>query len=170
MTYRRTVGPIVLAVLLSACNDSTPASPLAAPEALASGAAHAYVVQEPGSSADRVTLTIRVVGKDVSLAAYQGRLEYTSGSLVILEATVPSDGTRLVNASAGPGVVKFAGFSTDAFASTVAATLVVKPLQRLELLNLRATLDVAGERTGAAVAKSGLVPTAGVYRGVVEAP
>src|SRR5205085_12313913 len=129
----------------------------------------AYVVQEPGATADRATLTIRLQSKDLGVAAYQGRLEFDKDAIEILEATSPTDdGTRLVNPNAGPGVLKFAGFATESFSGNIAVKLVVRPIKPLDQANFVATLDVAGESNGSAVQASRMMPGRGLY--LSEAP
>ena len=61
-------------------------------------------------------------------------------------------GTRIVNAKARPGVVKFAGFYEEAVLHTAAVTRVVKPKKPLELATRLDTRDVvgSGKRTRAA--------------------
>jgi hypothetical protein len=65
--------------------------------------------------------------------------------------------------SAGPGLVKFAGFSTEVFGQTAAVRLVVKPLKPIALANLVASLDVVGEVSGTAVANDRLLQARGIY-------
>lgn len=153
----------LLAVLLgsiAACEQSAPVNPIVpAPEPIG---VRAYVVEEPGGTPDRITLTIHVRGQGVDVAAYQGRLEYAADAMEILESSAPGDGTRLVNPKAGAGIVRFAGFSTATFASTAAATLVVHPLKPLAQANLVTSLQIAGRSSGSAVSKSLLVPQAGL--------
>lgn len=159
-------GLIVLALAAAAgCDDRTQAVPaLTAPPAFTGTGVRAYVVLEPGGTADRVTLTIHVDAKDVPVAAYQGQLQFDADAMQILDATAPSDGNRIVNAaSAGPGVVRFAGFSTDAFTQTAAAQVVVHLTRPIEEAHLLATLDVVGEVTGAAVAKDRVMQQRGIF-------
>ena len=137
---------------------------LTSPAPLVSAGVRAYVVQEPGGTADRVTLTIHVDAKDIPLASYSGRVQFDKDALEILEATTPSDGTRLVNAvSAGPGLVTFAGFSTDVFTQTAAVRLVARPLKPIVLANLLAILDVVGETSGTAVSAQRIVQQRGIF-------
>ena len=164
-------GLLVLAVVLAGCDDGTHAPALTAPPALTASGVRAYVVQEPGGNADRVTLTIHVDSKDVPVAAYQGQLEFDASAMQILEATTPSDGNRLVNAaSAKSGVVRFAGFSTDVFAHTAAAQIVVHLTKSIEEAHLLATLDVVGEVTGSAVAKDRVVQQRGIFTQAAGSP
>lgn len=159
-------GLLVLALIAAAgCDDRTQAVPLlTAPPALASSGVRAYVVQEPGGTPDRVTLTIHVESMDVPVAAYQGQLQFDADAMQIIDATTPSDGNRIVNAaSAGPGVVKFAGFSTDAFAHTAAVQIIVRPLKSIEDAHLLATLDVVGEVAGIAVARDRIIQQRGIF-------
>jgi hypothetical protein len=146
------------------CNDAAaPSAAVIAPLPLGGSAVRSYVVQESGSTADRVLLTIHVDSRDVGVAAYQGHLSFDPGSLEITEATTPSDGNRLVNASAGAGLVRFAGFAEERFGSTAAVHLVVKPLKSLDLANIVVSLDVVGQATGIAVSKEKIVATRGLY-------
>jgi len=166
--HRKYIAALVLLTTLAACEDDK-AKGLVAPAALPTQAVRAYVVQEPGATADKVTLTIHVEARGIPVAAYQGKLEFEPGSLEILEATTPSeDGTRIVNAKARPGVVKFAGFAAESFAHTAAVTLVVKPKKALELANLLATLDVVGEAKGTQVAKEHVIVQKGVFTTIAK--
>ena len=160
----RTAGLMVLMLVAAAgCSDQKPATAPTGPTPLTSTAARVYVIQEAGGTAERVTLTIHVDTKDIPMAAYQGRLQFDADAMQIIESSTPSDGTRLVNTAAGAGLVKFAGFTTDVFTQTAAATLVVKPLKSLDMANLTASLDVVGEVSGKAVPKSRLLPASGIY-------
>ncbi len=165
-------GLLVLAVVVAGCDDGSHAVPaLTAPPALTASGVRAYVVQEPGGTADRVTLTIHVDSKDVPVAAYQGQLEFDAAAMQVLDATAPSDGNRLVNAaSAKSGVVRFAGFSTDVFAHTAAAQIVVHLTKSIEEAHLLATLDVVGEVTGSAVAKDRVVQQRGIFTQAAGSP
>ena len=165
---RKYIAALVLVTTLAAC-DEDKTKGLIAPAALPTQAVRAYVVQEPGATADKVTLTIHVEAKGIPVAAYQGKLEFDPAALEIVEATTPSeDGTRIVNAKARPGVVKFAGFAAEAFAHTAAVTLVVKPKKALELANLLATLDVVGEAKGVQVAKEHVIVQKGVFTTIAK--
>lgn len=164
MRYRYMAALALLAVVVGCDDEPRGVAGLVAPIALASDGVRAYVVQEPGGTPERVTLTIHVEAKGIPVAAYQGKLQFDAEALEILDASAPSeDGTRLVNPSAGPGIVRFAGFAAESFAHTMAVTLVVKPLKPLELANLLATLDVVGEVSGTAVAKDRVVVQRGVF-------
>ncbi len=166
MKYRNAIALSMLAVLAAACDDEkpAPAPALLAPTPIDGQGVRAYVVQEPGATADRVTLTIRIQSKDLGVAAYQGRLEFDKDAIEIIEATSPSDdGTRLVNPNAGVGMLKFAGFATEKFTGNTAATLIVHPLKPLDQANFVATLDVAGESNGSAVQAARLMPARGLF-------
>lgn len=163
MRYQRL---LVLALAVAAgCDDRTQAVPtLMAPPEFTGTGVRAYVVQEPGGTADRTTLTIHVDASGVPVAAYQGKLQFDTDAMQILEATTPGDGNRIINAaSAGPGVVKFAGFSTDVFAQSAAATIVVRLTRPIEEAHLLASLDVVGEVSGTAVASERVMLQRGVF-------
>lgn len=165
MWKRRTIAFAALTMGAVAC-DGTPvtAPAMLAPPPLEARGVRAYVVEEMGGTADRVTLTIRIQSKDVGVAAYQGRLEFDPSVVEILEATVPSgDGTRLVNAAAGPGTLRFAGFATEKFTGATAVTLVVHPLKPLAQANFLTSLDVAGEANGTALQQPLMLPQKGFY-------
>jgi hypothetical protein len=163
----RTIGLALTTTALMGCDDGNAVLPVQ--PTLEEGHVTTYLVQEPGGTADRVTLTVHVAGKNVPVAAYQGTLKFAADALEILEATTPGDGSRLVNARAGAGLVRFAGFSTDRFTQTPAVQLVVRPLRPLESAQLAVSLQVVGEVTGAAVQASRLVAAPGLYRGTVPA-
>jgi hypothetical protein len=169
MWQRRVLALAVVMVAGTACDDSkeAPAAVMLAPQPMESRGVRAYVVQEPGGTANRVTLTIRIQSKDVGVAAYQGRLEFDKDAFEIIEATAPSgDGTRLVNASAAPGLLRFGGFAAEKFAGNTAVTLIVRPIKPLEQANLLASLDVAGEPDGTAIQKPLMPAQKGYYTSV----
>ncbi|CAN5389182.1 hypothetical protein BH09GEM1_BH09GEM1_38880 [soil metagenome] len=162
------IAGLMLLVAVAGCEDDK-AKGLLAPAALPTQAVRAYVVQEPGATAEKVTLTIHVEARGIPVAAYQGKLEFDADALEIIDASTPGeDGTRIVNAKAHPGVVKFAGFSAEAFLHTAAVTLVVKPKKPLELANLLATLDVVGEAKGTQVAKEHVLLQKGVFTTIAK--
>lgn len=160
---------LALAAAATTACDDTATAPLPLPPQITveTGTVIAYIVQEAGGTPDRVTLTLHVQGKDVPVAAYQGALEFDPAAMEVIEATAPGDGSRLVNAQAGPGLLKFAGFSAEPFTGTTAVRLVVRPITSIAAANLRPTLAVVGEATGTAVAKDRMLATPGV---LVTAP
>jgi hypothetical protein len=160
-------GLMLLAVVAGCEEDKMKG--LVAPAALPTQAVRAYVVQEPGGTSEKVTLTIHVEARGIPVAAYQGRLEFDASALDILEATTPTDdGSRIVNPKVRPGVIKFAGFAPEAFAHTAAVTLVVKPKKPIDMANLLATLDVVGEAKGTRVAKEHVIVEKGVFTTIAK--
>lgn len=165
MRYR---GLMILTVVaLAACNDDAQPAALVAPPAMTTTGVRAFVVREPGGTDEKVTLTIHIDNKGVGIAAYQGRLEFDAGAFDVIEANTPADGSRLVNAEmAKTGVIRFAGFSPEDFTKTAAVQLVVKLNKPLDAANLVATLDVAGEATGTAIAKDRMIVQRGIFTSV----
>ncbi len=162
------IAGLMLLAVAAGCEEDRMKG-LIAPAALPTQAVRAYVVQEPGGTSEKVTLTIHVEARGIPVAAYQGKLEFDATALDILEATTPSDdGSRIVNAKVRPGVVKFAGFAPEAFTHTAAVTLVVKPKKPLELANLLATLDVVGEAKGTRVTKEHVRVEKGLFTTTAE--
>ena len=162
------IAGLMVLVAVAGCEDDKTKG-LVAPPVLPTQAVRAYVVQEAGATADKVTLTIHVEARGIPVAAYQGKLEFDADAFDIIEASTPGeDGTRIVNAKAHPGVVKFAGFAAEAFLHTEAVTLVVKPRKPLALANLVATLDVVGESKGIQVPREHVLLEKGVFTAIAR--
>ena len=154
---------VLLAVCVAACDSPTQAGSITAPAMMSAGV-RTYLVQEPGGTSERTTFTIHVEAKDLPLAAYQGRLEFDASAMEIIDASTPSDGTRLVNAtSAGPGVVRFAGFSGTAFGQTAAVTLVVRLRKSIDETKMMTVLGVAGEELGTTVSMNRVSQLRGIW-------
>ena len=155
----------------SACDDGkNPAAVGPDPAAaLPTGAIQVLVQQQPVTTAGRLTFAVKVITKDVSVGAYQGALTFEPGAFELVSVESPSakDGEfHIVNtADFAKGRIRFAAYATEAFDGTDAFLVTVKPLVPLENAKLVGALDVAGEVTGAAVAKTMLQSS----RGILEA-
>lgn len=159
----------ILALAAIACRDDRhPIAPASLETAvpLGKGGAQAVLVIEPGATSERAVLTVRVLSKDVNLAAYQGSLTFDADAFEIIEITVPSGidaQFNIVNTDgAAKGVIRFAGFATEKFVSNEAFRLTVKPKRQLGTVNFATRLDVAGGTNGVALRESNLQAATGL--------
>jgi hypothetical protein len=114
------------------------------------GVRAAVVLEEQAEGV--ATLVVSVDARALELGAYQGRLEFDAERFALLDAEAPhgSDGFRVVNA-AEPGIIRFAGFTTDGFTSPVAVRLRLRGAGELRSSDVALVLDVAGTVDGEAV-------------------
>ena len=147
-------GALTLVVAACAERPLTSASPAASRPPLARDGVRAGLALVD-SAASLATVVVTVDARGMEVGAYSGRVAYDSARLELLSATVPQDGSRFSNA-AERGVVRFAGFTTDAFRSDTAAALTFRVHDWRALRALRATLAKAGTTTGKAVGEASL--------------
>lgn len=160
----------ILALAAVACRDERrPTAPTTLETAVPlnkKGSAQAVVVLEPGATAESAVLSVRVLTKDMTLGAYQGTLTFDANAFEILETKVPSGSDaqfNIVNTDgAAQGVIRFAAFATEKFASNEAFRLTVKPRRQLSTVNFTTQLEVAGGTDGVALRESNLQASKGL--------
>lgn len=142
---------------------SQPTGPSAPGEA---GGVQASVSVGPFQSGEQV-VRVRVVGQDLALGSYQGRLQFDPAVLSLVEV-VSRDGTQpagefhVVNAEgADAGEIRFAGFAAQGFAGAEMVTLRFRVKQAITPGEVTLEFDVAGTLEGEAVPK----PQLSVLRG-----
>jgi hypothetical protein len=162
--------PIVLAVLsvvALGCLDERTPGPATSPVAGSSnGVAQAVVLLEPGATATNAVLTVRVLSADMTLGAYQGAVTFDAGAFELIEASLPTAASGQFNVvntgSVAAGVIRFAGYATERFATTEAFHLRVRPKRDLSQVSFVARLDAVGTMTGASLNKSRLLAGPGL--------
>lgn len=128
-----------------------------------SPAVRVSVVRAPQSTAQRLVLVVRVDAKGLVLGSYEGQVSFDPTALAVDSAIVSRDGSRFVNAGdAKKGAIRFAGFTTNGFASSDAVTLIGRALKPMEQSHVVASIKVAGDLDGHAVPKAGLIGATGV--------
>lgn len=125
----------------------------------------AVVQREPTAPSGTVRYTVRVIARDLKIAAYQGALTFTPGGLelVSLETPLGLDGEpRVVNTGEmADGRIRFAAFTADQFTSDRVFTATFRVNDPRAEASLRADLDVVGTPEGQAVASTAIVPSVG---------
>lgn len=108
-----------------------------------------------------VRLTVRLAPEAIALAAYQGTLRFTPGSLRVLRTATPrGDGTRLVNAADSTrGILRFAGYTVARFTDLTVLTLDVRPVTSLDRARPQVTIEVAADSAGTRVPTARLLPS-----------
>lgn len=116
--YLRRLRPalalLLLAPLFAACKDATatPKPPVDPTSELGTGIHPIIVADEPGPTTSYVSLQLRPIRLDATVAAYAGELTYDAQKLELTGAQFPTGVTgawHLVS----PGVVRFAGVTVD---------------------------------------------------------
>lgn len=158
-----------LALLLVGCTEDV-TTPDTRPElpSLAPSTAMAVVQESAGPEAGTVTLTVRVLTRDLDVAAYQGSLRFTPGAYEVLSVRTPEGGegeTRVVNTGEVPdGRIRFAAFAVEEFGSDVAFIAVVRARAAEAAASLETELDVVGTPEGQAVEPARIGKSRGLYR------
>ncbi len=117
------------------------------------------VVRDKTSTPVHTVLMVRVEGKGMVLASYEGRVRFDASVFAVDSATAGSDGSRFVNAGdASKGVIRFAGFTPTGFKSNDAVRIVGHSTRPIDAAKVTATLEVAGDLEGKPVGKAGLLP------------
>lgn len=152
----------------AACREDTPVGTVAdLTRTLPAEAVQAMVQSSEGPSVGTIRLRVRVLTKDVPLASYQGVITFDAGSFELVSVETPRSeegGMHLVNpGEIANGQIRFAAFTTEKFADDEAFSLIVKPLRPIGQMQLKATLDVAGETSGTALAGAQLRGSTGVH-------
>lgn len=152
----------------SACTEDAPVGTVTdLTRTLPAEAVQALVQSSEGPSAGTIRLRIRILTKDVPLASYQGVVSFDAGSFELVSVETPraeEGGMYLVNpGEIANGQIRFAAFTTEKFLDDEAFSLIVKPLRPIGQMQLRATLDVAGETSGTALAGAQLRGSTGVH-------
>lgn len=119
---------------------------------------------EPGTGA--TVYAVRVLAEGVALASYQGRMRFEAGALEVLRATTPpgrGGEARLLNVdSLSAGMVRFAAFAPDRFASDEAFRFVARPRPGGVPARLRVSLELAGTPNGDMIRAAALIPAEGL--------
>jgi hypothetical protein len=124
-------------------------------------------MQQEAASGDELTLVARVVGNGVDVGAYQGEVDFVPGTLELIGTTTPTveNELHIVNpATFAQGRIRFAAYTTASkFTSSEAFTLRVKAVHALSDAAIVGKLEVVGEPTGRAVAKTKLLASRGIH-------
>jgi hypothetical protein len=150
----RILFPLLVAVFVFGCADEPTGTPeLEGLPVLKDGNVQAAVsVSQPSTGV--AVARIRIDAQSLELGAYQGRFTYDPAALELLDASMPSDGYRVVNTNgAKDGLIRFAGFTVDRFQSPLVLTLEFRVHDPAALGKLSVLLDVVGSVEGAAVAE-----------------
>jgi hypothetical protein len=155
-----------LAGAVGCAQDTTsPAVPQDLAPSMNAGAVHAVVEQGEPTADGKMRYTVRVIAKKGDIAAYQGVLAFTPGTVEIEDVTVPTTDNgevHLVNREgAGEGRIRFAAYAPEALSSDQAFTIVTKANGR-KLPDFVATLDVAGSPEGEAKPRDMLKASQGI--------
>lgn len=119
-------------------------------------------VERAGGSANAAVFRIQVEGSGLALGAYQGTLRWDPTQITVDSVKAGKDGFRLVNGNdRAKGLLRFSGFTPTGFKSTEAALVFVHGRTVPTVTQMEASLDVAGDVDGHAVAKSGLLGSKG---------
>jgi hypothetical protein len=145
---RRIASGCVVAVLVAACFREVAGPGGLRPQLskVGDGEVRADLVLRAIGS-EHYHLTVFVRG-DHSVAAYQGSLKFNPELVSVTSQSAPATDVHLVNADAGPGVVKFAAFGVSRLADSVAFELDVVSRRALQVGDLTVTLDVVGTAEG----------------------
>jgi hypothetical protein len=123
---------------------------------------HVRVVRESGAT-DRAVLLVHVEASGVTLGSYQGTMTFDPAVLMVDSALAGRDGFRFVNANnAAKGSIRFAGFTATGFKGTDAVRIVARTKGSIDGAKITATLEVAGDMDGRAIAAVALQGTKGV--------
>lgn len=147
----RLLYPTLLAVLVFGCADEPTGTP-AEPVAMDDGVRPAVLVSQP--EAGVAIVRIRIDAQSLELGAYQGRFTYDPAALDLLNASMPSDGYRVMNTNGAVdnGLIRFAGFTVERFESPMVLELEFQVHDPAALDKMSAVLDVVGSVEGVAVA------------------
>jgi len=154
---------VVLGGLLVACEGYQGEQAMMDPGVLlpaATGAVQASFQTGPWSGGEQ-TVWIRLTGVEGPVGAYQGRAEFDTGRLTLLNAEMTdAEGADLfgvLNDEDGPGgVIRFAGFSVEGFEVRDVVALRFRTSQPLTSGDVRLTLEVVGTADGAEIASDEL--------------
>jgi hypothetical protein len=155
------------------CKDRQPLTPQTTLTGLVpKGDVQVVIVQDRTISGDSVVFVVNVVPNGVAMAAYQGTISFSAADMDVLAVRTPDakEGEfRVVNAdAAGTGRIRFAGFTTQAFATTEAFRIVARLHGGLGATNLAGTVDLAGEVAGTSIRSDRLRASEGIRDAVTN--
>ena len=157
------IAPLVLAAGCAERSQHQMADPFTnAPPMTQRGIRAAAVIVD--SAQGRVTVAIDLETHQVELGAYQGALSFDTTALSLVSADPASEGGRFANAS-GPGVVRFAGFSTTGFQTRRAALVRFTVKDWTGIQRVSVELTTAGTATGERLSGDGLQSSRVIYQG-----
>lgn len=161
---------LVAALLVSgtACAEDAVNSPLPNPRTMVPpGSVQVIIAQETALGGDSAVFVVRLAANGVPLAAYQGTVTFAPQGIEIIGIRTPENGEgefRIVNAEgAATGMLRFAGFATQAMSSTEAFRIVGRLKGGVAALKLEGSLDVVGEVGGTQILASSLLRSTGVF-------
>lgn len=153
---------------LGCIEEVTTPGRLAEPPALQPSTVTAVVQEGEGTEAGTQSLTVRVLARDLTVAAYQGALRFKPGAYEVLGVHTPEglEGeSRVVNsAEAAEGRIRFAAFAVEEFQSDVAFTVVVRRLAADASAGVEVDLEVVGTPDGKAVEAGRIMKSRGLFR------
>ncbi len=157
----RILFPIVVAAFVFGCGDEptgTPAEPVDLP-VFEDGSVRAAVTVSR-SSAGVTVIRIGIDAQSLELGAYQGRFTYDPAEMELLDASMPSDGYRVINTlGAGDGLIRFAGFTVERFESPIVLTLRFRVHDVAALDKVSVGLDAVGSVMGVEVPEDRILDT-----------
>jgi len=126
----------------------------------ATGAVQASFRAGPWSAGEQ-TVWIRLTGVEGPVGAYQGRAEFNTGQLTLLNGEMTdaegADVFGVLNADeGGDGVIRFAGFSVQGFDVRDVVALRFRTDRPLTAGDVHLTLDVVGTAEGVEVSNDEL--------------
>jgi hypothetical protein len=163
----RALAVLAAATALTACKDHQTFAPPAVElvEFVPVGGVQVMLVQSAGPTEGTLRYRVRVIAREVDMAAYQGAVTFAPGAFEFLgiEHSDPTDGeSHFVNAEGfKDGKIRFAAWATEKFKTDEAFAFIVRSTGAAAP-NLSASLEVAGESTGAALSDAVLRASAGI--------
>jgi hypothetical protein len=124
------------------------------PVELAVPSSGAYGVLVAGPFRDGLqNVTLRIGSERLSLSSYQGVLRFDTERMRLLSVGHPEGDFHLTNSlDASSGVIRFAGFAVDGFATAVDLELSFENQQPVKSGDIRFDLEVLGTSGGGSIA------------------